>query len=197
MSRVNGFFYNVEESEILVRNRPKTLSHGLPTSEVDDADAYLSVTDTFVVAPPNKVLVWFPWNEGRMPTPEMYYATNKVLNWWVFYQKMKKIQVFCDGGTHRSVTVFGAFLRTYFDKEKAAEIVKNRRPAKEVQDAIDKGSDASMWAQPLEYIDGYLEDFPADRLLFKAMRGDRLGRLDSHSKTVYDIVRERYADNKR
>ena len=189
----HGFYYQVKESRIFVRNRPKSLEIGAKGFDAEDeADAYLSVTDTFVVPPTGKIFVWFPWNEGRKPIPEMYYATNKALIWWVHYLKLKKIQIFCDGGSHRSVTVFGAFLRTYFPNQEAQEIVKNR--TERLYDGTSQDEDHSGWAQPLEYIDSYLEDFPADRLLFKAMSQDYLGRLDSHSKGIYRLVKERYGD---
>ena len=63
------FSYKVKESEIIVSGRPKKLSEN-PEKELEEeyhADAYLSVTDTFAVAPGNKIFVWFPWNEGRKP----------------------------------------------------------------------------------------------------------------------------------
>ena len=188
--------YKVRESVVVVRNRPKTLSIGEEKlnegeAEKDKADAVLGVTDTFIVAPKGSIFVWFPWNEGRDPIPEMFYACNKVLNWWTHYQKLPLIQVFCDGGTHRSVTVFGAFLMTYFTKADREKIVEERI----ILDTYDKkAEDLSRWAQPLEYIESYLDKFPADRLLFQAMRENYLGRLDAHSKGIYDIVRERYAD---
>jgi len=188
--------YKVKDSVIVVRNRPKTLSIGeeelnKDEAKKDQADAFLGVTDTFCVAPKGKIFVWFPWNEGRDPIPEMFYACNKVINWWTHYQKIKNIQIFCDGGTHRSVTVFGAFLMTYFTKEEREKIVAERI----ILDKYDKkDKDWTRWAQPLDYIESYLEKFPQDRLLFKAMKQDQLGRLDGHSRGIYDIVRERYAD---
>lgn len=187
-----GFTYQVKESTIFVRNRPKNLSHNEDGyTDAEKADAYLSVTDTFVVAPINKIFVWFPWNEGRDPIPEMYYATNKVLNWWINYQKLKSIQIFCDGGTHRSVTVFGAFLLTYFTRKEAEEIIAARQPVNQQED-----KNYQAHCQPLEYVDSYLNKFPEDLLLFKAMNQDRLGRLDSHSHGIYDLVKARYGDNK-
>lgn len=185
----HGFKYKVNESVIYVRNRPKSLStNGEDRDEksavADESDAYLSVTDTFCVAPPGKIFVWFPWNEGRNPIPEMYYATNRVLNWWVHYQKIPRIQLFCDGGSHRSVTVFGAFLRTYHNKD-AKEIVEKRESVNNY---------LSYVSDPLDYIDSYLREFPADALLFKSMREDYLGRLDGHSGDIYRQVKARYGD---
>ncbi len=196
-SDVFGFSYRVEKSEIVVRNRPRHLCISLPkthaNSELETADAYLSVTDSFVVAPAGKILLWFPWNEGRKPTPEMYYATNRAIYWWVFRQEIPHIQIFCDGGTHRSVTVFGAFLRTYFPAQAAAEIVAERK-------CLYVGPDKHLIesaANPLAYIDSYLEEFPVDRLLFKAMQADPLlGRLEGLSRQIYRDVGERYADQK-
>ena len=150
-----------------------------------------------MIPPQGKHFAWFPWNEGRQPIPEMYYATNRVLNWWIHYLKAKNIQIFCDGGTHRSVTVFGAYLRTYHTNREAEEIVKNR--VEKLHDSFDPTKtypEHATWAQPLDYIDSYLEKFPADRLLFRAMGNDRLGRLDCHSRGIYDLVKERYGDNK-
>ena len=180
----NGFLYKVNESEIFVSGRPKGLFSVKVSSY--DADAYLGVTDSFCSIPVGKMFVWFPWNEGRMPIPEMYYACNKALIWWVQYKKVPKIQVYCDGGTHRSVTVFGAFLLTYFPSE-AKKIVAERTALGRVQD------DAS---NPLEYIEGYLNDIPEDRLLFKAMGENRLGSLESHSSDIYREVKKRYGEDR-
>ena len=101
-----GYLYQVEDSEIFVSSRPKRF-----TSDKTgyDPDAYLSVTDTFCSPIVGKILMWFPWNEGRKPIPECYYATVRTLIWWVEKLRLPKIQIFCDGGTHRSVTVFGAY----------------------------------------------------------------------------------------
>jgi hypothetical protein len=106
--------------------------------------------------------------------------------------KVPKIQIFCDGGTHRSVTVFGAFLMTYFDKHERQKIVDDRI-ALQKYDYTDE--QLKGYADPLEYIEGYLEEFPADRLLFESMKKDYMGRLDGHSGEIYRIVKKRYADN--
>lgn len=186
---MHRFMYKIGGTEIVVRGRPKHLEIGAKTVEEDDpCDAYLSVTDTFVVAPQGKIFVWFPWNEGRSPIPEMYYATNRVLHWWIHYQKLKRVCIFCDGGSHRSVTVFGAYLRTYLKSDQARDVVAAR------VDLAGKEPEAAVsWAQPLEYVDSYLRQHPADALLFKAMSEDYLGRLDNHSSNIYRLVKERYA----
>jgi hypothetical protein len=194
----HGFIYKVRESEIYVRNRPKCLTIGeaeyknpkkQKVAAVDQADAYLSVTDSFCIAPPGKQYMWFPWNEGRQPIAEMFYATNKTLNWWTHYMKLKKIQVFCDGGTHRSVTVFGAFLMTYFTRAEYDQIIKDRVP-------VNYEPKHHHTAHPMDYLESYLKTFPSDRLLFQAMREDYMGRLDNHCRNIFDQVKERYADNK-
>lgn len=188
------FSYKVKETEVIVRGRPKSLETDAKAFlGEDEADAYLSVTDTWVVPPKDKIFVWMPWNEGRMPTPELYYACNRALIWWIHYQKLKRVQVFCDAGTHRSVTIFGAFLMTYFKKREREQIVAERVALEkyEYTDEQLKG-----YADPLEYIETYLDDFPADRLLFRAMGNDYLCRLDAHTKDIYELVKERYADNR-
>jgi len=184
-------------TEVFVRNRPRSFEMDAENDQRDvdlNADAYVSVTDSFVTAPKNKPFVWVPWNEGRKPHPELYYATNKMLNWFINYQKLKRVQVFCDGGSHRSVTVFGAFLRTYYRDQEAQKIVKERVQVDPWADQP-KGYDPTAISHPLEYIDGYLEEFPADRLLFKAMNDDWLGRLEGHSKGIYELVKKRYGDH--
>lgn len=184
----HGFIYQVGETTVIVRNRPKSFEMDANKFDEDDrADAYLSVTDSFVVAPMDKPFVWVPWNEERYPTIEQYYACNRVLIWWIFYMKLKKVQIFCDAGTHRSVTVFGAFLRTYYNKT-AEEIVASRVEF----NPFPGERDTSTWSHPLGNIDSYLEKYPEDRLLFEAMNRDKLGRLDAHCKYVFDTVRKRY-----
>lgn len=202
------FSYHIKDEKhdttIIVSSRPRSLSHSADERKEaskecrkqEKADAYLSVTDSFCVAPSRAKVpfVWLPWNEGRKPHPELYYGANKTLIWWVHYQKFKKILVFCDGGSHRSVTIFGIFLLTYFPKE-AKEIVAARVDLNR-QDLNDEENkrDRSSWAQPLEYARRYLDEFPADRLLLSAMGSDYLSRLDNHSKRIYEMVKERYGD---
>jgi hypothetical protein len=188
------FKYKVKNTEVIVAGRPKKLSDGgEQLSNDQEADAYLSVTDTFMVAPQGKIFVWFPWNEDRSPIPEMYYAVNKVLSWWIFKQEIKKVMVFCDAGTHRSVTVFGAFLTTYFDTFERKEIVASRECLSRYEYTDEQ---LKRYADPLQYIGTYLEDFPQDVLLFKAMAGDHLGRLDGFSREIYNLVKERYGAKK-
>lgn len=197
------FSYQVEESTIIVSSRPKSLSQGAdrmgaePDAAIDpteQADAYMSVTDTFCSPPTGgQPFVWIPWNEGRKPHPELYYAANRALIWWVHYEKRKRIILFCDGGTHRSVTIFGAFLLTYFKKD-AQKICEARENVGKVYPADDK--DTTHWAQPLEYVEGYLDEFPADRLLLRAMGKDYLSRLDNHTKGIYEMVKERYGNHR-
>ena len=194
--QAHGYIYKIGESEIFVRNRPYSLeTDARKWKDEDEADAYMSVTDSFVVPPVGKPFAWMPWNEGRVPTPELYYGCLRVLNWWIFYQKVKRIQLFCDGGTHRSVTIFGAYLRAYHTLHEADEIVENRV---EVFPFAGESSTPEMrkgWAQPLEYIERYLHDCPEDRLLLTAMGKDRLGRLEGHSRAIWEGVVERYGDN--
>jgi hypothetical protein len=200
----HGFIYKVPHrrgtqelqdtfTEVFVRNRVYSLEMDANEfRDEDKADAYLSVTDSFVAAPKDKPFVWVPWNESRKPHPELYYATNKMLNWWINYQRLPRIQVFCDGGSHRSVTIFGAYLRTYYKSYEADKIVAERVTVDPWSD-VPKGYDHTKISQPLEYIDGYLEEFPADRLLFKAMGNDWLGRLEGFSQDIYELVKKRYA----
>ena len=130
------------------------------------------------------MFAWFPWNESRMPIPELYYACNRVLLWWVHYQKTPKIHLYCDGGSHRSVTVFGAFLLTYF-KEDAEKIVANRTSLRRELATEDNSN-------PLTYIRTYLEDFPEDALLFKAMGSEYIGSLETHCNSIYERISKRY-----
>lgn len=182
-----GYKYLIEESEVFVRNRPRATYLGQKDFEVEEpADAYLSVTDTFVIPPPDKIFVWMPWNECRKPSHELWYAVNLTLWWWIYKQKVKKVQIFCDAGTHRSVTVFGAFLHTYFDKKEAQKIVDSRISVN-VRDC--------QYGDPLDYMIKYLEEFPEDRLLFKSMRKYPLFRLDDHTRIIFEYVKKRFEDN--
>jgi hypothetical protein len=192
-----GFLYKLWDSEIFVRNRPRTLSIGErgDKEEValeDQADAYLSVTDTWCVAPSGKQFAWVPWNESRCPTGEQFYACNKTILWWAYYMKLPKIQIFCDGGTHRSVTVFGAFLMTYFSPGDREEIVRSRIPVN--QDLADPKL-IEVVCDPLDYVEKYLEMNPSDALLFRAMGKNYMGRLEDYAADIYRDVKERYASN--
>lgn len=180
----SGFLYKVKSTEIFVSSRPKKMDQR--GAEGYEPDAYLSVTDTFCTPPDGKPYVWFPWVESRYPIPEMFYACNRALIWWVHYHKLSKVQVFCDGGTHRSVTVFGAFLLTYFPNT-ASEIVADRKPV---------NLEEKNWEEsdPLFYIQGYLDVFPEDRLLFKVMGEDYLCRLDAHYDAINRRIKQRYGE---
>jgi len=184
----SGYIYKINESEIFVRNRPNKLSMNFDKLDEDDkADVYISVTDTWMEPPLDRPLVWYPWNEDRKPTPELFYAINRVLRWHVYYRKTPKISINCDGGTHRSVTVFGAFLLTYH-ADIAEQVIKDRIN-------INK-SDELDWANPLEYIEGYLKERPEDRLLLSAMGEDSMSRLDAHCRSIFDKVKERFGEER-
>jgi len=193
-----GFKYQVRDTTVYVRNRPSKRMLTIDCERFVDeerADAYLSVTDTFVTPPKSKPLVWIPWNEHRLPTPEQYYGANKTLNQWIYYNKLKKVSIFCDAGTHRSVTIFGIYLLTYFSRKEAEEIVKNRVDFISYNKGDDP-KDYSGIANPLEYAEGYLNRNPVDRLLLDMMGKDYLWRLDMLSQQIVKTVKERYADNR-
>jgi hypothetical protein len=186
------FEYKVKESTVIVSGRPKKLTQGPDDfADTPDVDAFLSVTDTWVVPCPNKIFVWLPWNEGRNPSHELWYSANKTLIWWIHYQKLKKINVFCDAGTHRSVSVFGAFLTTYFDRHEREKIVQERVALQKYDYTEEQ---LARYAHPLQYIESYLDRFPEDRLLFKAMKGDYMGRLDGFTHAITRLCQERFAD---
>lgn len=172
-----GFIYRVENSDVFVSNR-------VQDADCWPADAYFSVTDTFVQPVEGKPFVWHPWNESRKPTPELYYACNKVLYWWLHKQKYQKIRLFCDAGSHRSVTVFGIFLMTYHGKE-AAEIVQNRV-------SFAGKDDDKEWANPLLYAGKYLQEIPEDNIFLKLMRDEPLLRLDYYFSRVEELVKNRF-----
>lgn len=185
------FSYKVWDSEVIVRNRPHKLIIGEKDFKDEDrADAYLSVTDTWVDLPNDRPFVWLPWNEGRDLTPDHIYGVNRSLLFWTYYKKLKSIQFFCDGGTHRSVSLFGSFLITYFNREEREEIVKNRVATNELTEHFEDQSN------PLEYIEGYLEKYPADRLLMVAMGNDYMSRLEVYMEDVYNQIKVRYGDKK-
>lgn len=182
-----GFLYAIGKTAIIVRNRPYSLEPDANKFlDEDHADAYLSVTDTFTVGIPGKHLVWCPWNEGQAPTKELIYACNKVLNFWVHYLKLDFIQVFCDAGSHRSPSIFGMYLLTFFPNE-AEDIVKNRV-------GLNIRSQDKTQSDPLEYAKKYLNKNPELWLLLKAMREDYLGRLDLYCSRITDRVCSVYGD---
>lgn len=188
-----GFTYKVKDTSVFVRNRPRSLEIDCKKfKDEDKADAYLSVTDTFCFAPKGKPFVWVPWNEGRKPTPEQYYAVNRALLWWIHYKKLKKVHIFCDGGTHRSVTMFGIFILTYFNSREAEYIISKRIEADPLPKNNKYWRDTSKDARPIEYAESYLNERPEDRLLLAAMGKDKLGRLDTHCLNIFDTVKKRY-----
>lgn len=180
----SGFIYTLEDAEVFVSSRPRKLMTIHSESAVFKADAYLSVTDTFCAPVEGKIFTWVPWNEQRHPTPEFFYAVNRTLNWWLQREKRKKIQIFCDVGSHRSVTAFGAYLMTYFGREERLKIVAGRKAVPLNRDYCD----------PLEYIGKYLEKFPEYGLLFNEMGEDRMSRLDNLSTNIVNRIQTLYGN---
>ncbi|MCX9024672.1 MAG: hypothetical protein OIN85_01085 [Candidatus Methanoperedens sp.] len=140
--------YKVGDTVVHVAGRPDYRPEAIDKNYLAKVYAWLSVTDRFVPPPPGAYSQWSPWIENGPPDMEVLFTCLKVLHYWIDELKLPEVVIHCDAGTHRSVTVFGAYLRTYHP-EKAQEISDNFTMLNR-----DHRSD------PLEYWDSYVEECP-------------------------------------
>lgn len=152
--------YKVGDTVVYVAGRPDYERQG--TSELidlTDVEGWLSVTDRFVPHPLGHQ-AWHPWRESGPPKPEVLFGTLKTLHYWIDELKLSKVFIHCDAGTHRSVTVFGAYLDTYHSDE-----------ARPIVDAkVLHGRSPEHWSDPLLYWNSYVEEFPELKLLTEAIK---------------------------
>lgn len=154
-SRDKGFIprmasYVVGNTTIYVGGRPDYRPEGIDKDFVSSVEGWLSVTDRFIAYPPTAVSAWFPWRESGPPSPEVLYGTLKTLNYWIKELRLKTIYLNCDAGTHRSPSVFGAYLSTYYpdevEKIVASVVLHNKNP--------------EHHSCPKKYWDSYVVQYP-------------------------------------
>mgnify|MGYP002651591248 CR=1 FL=1 len=141
---------------VIVGVRPNC--YGTTPEVYDSIGAWMNVSDRFIRHRADKLNVFYPWNEGGIPTYETLFGVLKTLHYWIDELEIPRIYIHCDGGTHRAVTLFGLYLLTYRPGE-AEEINKSY--------AL---KDRQHWSNPLEYARGYFDDIPALREFIEALR---------------------------
>lgn len=163
--------------EVMVGSRP-AFANGCEAVDKEGTvirpDAWISVTDTQVAFPLGAVYHWLPWVEEAPPTKETLYAVLRLLNYYVRSGAMK-IYVHCDAGTHRSPTIFGAYLLAYLGRRKAEEIQKT---------ATLHGRTTS--SEPLYYIDTYLTRNQISLAFLEWVAKNPEKRLEDYRATLSD-----------
>lgn len=148
--RVRAASYKVGETTVFVAGRPDYNSSCDSEFDLDEIDGWMNITDRFVPQPEWTYQAWFPWRESGPPSPEVLHGSLRTLHYWIDQLKLKHVFVHCDAGTHRSVTVFGAYLLTYHPEE-AEAIAKGRTLY---------GKEEAFHSDPIEYWTSYIEQYP-------------------------------------
>jgi hypothetical protein len=184
------------ETVIMVGARPDC--YGTTPAMYKSIEGWINVSDRFIRHDKNVTNSFMPWNEGGQPQIETIFAILKTLDYWINEQKLKRIYISCDGGTHRAVTMFGLYLLAY-EKERADEINKNYK----------FGGGRDHWSNPLEYARSYISEgmVPALDVIIEKIKDNTVGdktagvSLDSFlkksvgEKALANYYKERFMTN--
>lgn len=160
-------------TKILVGNRPNY--DGTNESFYNSVDAWINVSDRYVRHRKGTVSVFLPWNEAGIPSYETLFSVLKTLHYYVSEQKLSKIYIHCDGGTHRAVSMLGFYLLAYHPDR--AEEINNSKVL----------VDREVWSNPLEYARTYLKDIPLLPEFLKAI-GESQDSV-SHGHSLEDFLK--------
>lgn len=160
--------YKVDQTEVIIAGRPDSIDNRhLDKTFIESVDAWLSVTDRFIEYPVTRYQ-WFPWQENGPPQNEVLYGSLKTLHYWIDKLKLKRIYIHCDAGTHRSPSVFGAYLCTYH--------------AKLAQQICEAGTHFRDYpSSPYQYWLSYLVQYPALSRLCNRIRDSEDSEWGSES----------------
>lgn len=136
--------YQVGSTQVLVGNRPNYA--GTTKEFYDSVDGWINVSDRFVRHNQGKLNMFIPWNEAGKPSYEAIFSVLKTLHYWIDEQKVSRVYIHCDGGTHRAVSMFGFYLLAYH-AGKSEEINNSKILVKR-----------EHWSNPLLYAQTYLKD---------------------------------------
>lgn len=157
-------------------------ANAYPVSEdfYKSIDGWISVTNNVCFFHKPTDFMWFPWNEENHCLPETFFGVIMTLLYWEMAGK-RRFYIFCDAGTHRAPTVFGAYLWALFDLRTRHDVV-----AKHELIGREHLSD------PLEYIGFHLEDVPEDGRFLKQCRHGPLNSLESIVRQTQNTFDRRY-----
>lgn len=147
----------------------------------NSVDGWISVTDTPQWFPEKTDFMWFPWDEGKACSPEIFYSVIHTLTMWQKFRKMKTFYIHCDAGTHRAPTVFGAWLLGRYGRKEAAEIVAGHELVRR-----------EHLSDPLAYIGYHLDDHPTDLIMIQETAKTIMNRFDGIVYGMRDKFKERY-----
>lgn len=171
--------YRADEMTYMVGSRAN--AYPWPRELFNSIDGWISVTDTPQWFREKTDFMWFPWDEGKACPPEVFYSVIHTLTMWQKFRKMKTFYIHCDAGTHRAPTVFGAYLLGRYGIKEALKIVNEATLV-----------NREWLANPIEYIQSHLDDFPEDRVLIKETATTILNRYDGIISTMTRRHKERY-----
>ena len=173
--------YKVNQSIIQVGGRPNC--YGTTKEVYDSINGFINVSDRYVRHDKNKANIFIPWNEGGQPTVEAKWACLKTLHYWINEDKLEKIYIHCDGGTHRAVTMFGFYLIAYH-KDQADDIQKKYTL---------KGR--NTWSSPLEYAHSYIRE---NKVILLQKFLDNIKKSEdsySHGQELGDFLTDIYTED--
>lgn len=140
--------YRVEDTDVIVAGRPDF--RGLSADYCRGIDGWLSVSDRFIEFPEGARHQWFPWIENGPPKPEILYGSLMTLTHWIDRLRLRRVYCSCDAGTHRSPSIFGAYLAG-FHRDVQDEIARN----------VKLGPPGRpRWSCPVEYWTKYEQNHP-------------------------------------
>lgn len=154
-----GASYRILDTLVYVAGRPDY--EGVDKIYLDTVKGWMSLTDRFIRYPiSTSQQAWFPWVESGPPKPEVIYGALTTLHYWIDVLKLDTIYIHCDAGTHRSPSIFGAYLDTYHP-ESAEEVAGN---------AVVFGKKPEHHSCAVKYWDSYKDRNPDLKLLTDAIR---------------------------
>lgn len=168
--------YKVMDTEVLVGSRPDC--YGFKGENSDKIGGFLSVSDRYVDYPINYNTAWYPWNEGIEAPYSVLFPSLITLHRWIIDEKLDRVYIHCCAGTHRAPTIFGAFLWTFFNKEKE-EIANGYKNVVRQQ-----------WSDPNYYFDDHLRVNPQDKAFFEYMGNKYDFSKDRDHQSMESVLKE-------
>lgn len=166
-----------EDTTVMVGARPDI--YGTTPEMYKSIEGWINVSDRFVRHDKNVTNVFTPWNESGQPQIETIFSVLKTLDYWINEQKLKRIYISCDGGTHRAVTMFGMYLLAY-----------EKDLANEINNSYKFGGGRDHWSNPLEYANSYLNEglVPALAIIVDKIKEHTVGK-ENHGVSLDSFLR--------
>lgn len=168
--------YLIDSTEVLVGQRLDKC--GIELELFESINGFLSVTDSFIHYPPDSNAHWFPWKESENFPDTVLFGSLKILNQWIKEDKLKKIYIHCDLGSHRAPSVLGAFLFAYYSKKESLDIIKKALFFNNQITNYKNINTGENNADPLYYINEKIKINPKLSYLIKAIVSEKEHSLE-------------------